>query len=250
MLKLIPSSDKKGMSSWRSVFVLQEDGTINPPPDVHVWCIECISWTRNLWDLLFIRYTANSRDNLRIESIVDISPFKFECYLESLIWAAAFSDVIRLLSFLILSDFLFCSPPSSHSSAARAPYKPAPGFFLGFCKASCVHFHHICCLMLRLSSCKLLKIPYSAMRTKTSKCWTIVSLFEAAPQAGLIACCSLPFSPPSSPPLSFSLLHRSHYFPRIAACCCNLWHNSLRRNLELRLNYRLFALMFQILSWT
>lgn len=96
--------------------------------------------------------------------------------------------------------------------------------------------------MLRLSFCKLLKIPYSAMRTKTSKCWTIVSLSEASPQAGLIACCSPPFSPPSSPPLSFSLLHRSHYFPRIAACCCNLWHNSLRRNLELCLNYRLFAL--------
>lgn len=66
-LKLIPSSDKKGMSSWRSIFVLQEDGTVNPPPDVHVWCVERISRTRNLWDLLFIRDTANSRGNLRIE---------------------------------------------------------------------------------------------------------------------------------------------------------------------------------------
>lgn len=82
-------------------------------------CVECNSWTRKLWDLLFICY--NSRCNLRTESIVDIFPFKCECHLESLIWAAAFSGVIRLLSFLILSDSLFSSPPpSSHSSAASS----------------------------------------------------------------------------------------------------------------------------------
>lgn len=118
-----------------------------------------------------------------------VSPLAFSLLnLSVTCWAAAFSGVIHL-------SFLFCSPPPSTHSAARAPYKPGLGSFLGFYKAPCVHFHHICCLMLRHSSCKLLKIPYSAMRTKTSKCWTIVSLFEASPQAGLIACCSPPFPP-------------------------------------------------------
>lgn len=180
--KCIPTLDKKGMSSWRYVFILQEDGTINTPRDEHVFCIECNSWTRKLWYLLFICYTESlgtiSELNQQHSLAVDIFTFKIEYYLESLIcWATAFSGVIHLLSFLILTDFLF-SPPSSHSSAVRAPVKPGPGFFLGFSKSPCVHFHHICCLMLRHSSCKLLKIPYSAMRANTSKCWTIVSLLR------------------------------------------------------------------------
>lgn len=35
--KRIPTSDKKGMSGWRYVFILQEDGTVNTAPDEHVF---------------------------------------------------------------------------------------------------------------------------------------------------------------------------------------------------------------------
>lgn len=76
------------MSSWRCVFILQEDGTKNTP-DEHVCCIEMYLLHQNVVRSVLYMFHCKtvasiSELNQQHSLAVDIFTFKIECYLEYL----------------------------------------------------------------------------------------------------------------------------------------------------------------------